>query len=36
MAIAMGLLVVVALSVGTASATFYNGYRRSVKTPARL
>lgn len=36
MAIAMGLLVVVALIVGTASATFYNGYRRSVKTTERL
>ena len=36
MAIAMGLLVVVALIIGTASATFYNGYRRSVKTTERL
>ncbi len=36
MAIAMGLLVVVALIVGTASATFYNSYRRSVKTTERL
>jgi len=36
MAIAMGLLVVVALIVGTASATFYNGYRRSVKITERL
>ena len=36
MAIAMGILVVVALIIGTASATFYNGYRRSVKTTERL
>ncbi|MBS1369945.1 MAG: prepilin-type N-terminal cleavage/methylation domain-containing protein [Lentisphaeria bacterium] len=36
MAIAMAVLVVVALIIGTASATFYNGYRRSVKVTERL
>ncbi|MDR0933170.1 MAG: hypothetical protein LBM70_09165 [Victivallales bacterium] len=36
LAIAMAILVVVALIVGTASATFYNGYRRSVKVTERL
>lgn len=32
----MAILVVVALIIGTASATFYNGYRRSVKITERL
>ncbi len=36
MAIAMAILVVVALIIGTASATFYNGYRRSAKVTEQL
>lgn len=36
MAIAMSILIVVALIIGTASATFYNGYRRSAKITERL
>ncbi len=36
MAIAMAILVIVALIIATASATFYNGYRRSTKITERL
>ena len=32
----MAILVVVALIIGTASATFYNGYRRSAKVTEQL
>jgi len=36
MAVAMSILVVIALIIGTASATFYNGYRRMTKVSGRL
>ena len=36
MVVAMAVLVVVALILGTASAAFYNGYQRSVRVTERL